>query len=151
MTLGADSLPLMMAFLFVGYGFLGVVLPTASVLALERHGAIAGTASVLMGSIQRVTGAAVMPLTGLFADGAPQPMVIGIAACGVAAFLVAQIALRRRVKVPASARNGSVSMCRSTIEAHDDRLWSGGCSDHSSARMLMRTMANCGLRRHNQE
>ena len=35
-------------------------------------------------------------------------MVIGIAACGVAAFLVAQIALRRRVEVPASAGGGSV-------------------------------------------
>jgi DHA1 family bicyclomycin/chloramphenicol resistance-like MFS transporter len=107
MTLGADSLPLMMGFLFVGYGLLGVVIPTASVLALERHGAIAGTASALMGSIQMVTGAAVMAVAGLFADGAPQPMVIGIAACGVAAFLVAQIVLRRSVKVPASAGDGS--------------------------------------------
>jgi hypothetical protein len=91
-----------------------------------------------------------MAVAGLFADGAPQPMVIGIAACGVAAFLVAQIALRRSVKVPASAGIG-LSMCRSIIVAHDGRLWGRGCSDHSSARMLMRTMANCGLRRHNQE
>jgi hypothetical protein len=79
MTLGADSLPLMMGFLFVSYGFLGVVIPTASVLALERHGIIAGTASALMGSIQMETGAAVMAIAGLFADGAPQPMVFGIA------------------------------------------------------------------------
>jgi hypothetical protein len=37
----------------------------------------------------------------VFAEGAPQPMVIGIAACGVAAFLVAQFGLRRSVEVPA--------------------------------------------------
>ena len=55
-------------------------------------------------------GAAVLAVAGLFAEGAPQPMVIGIAACGVAAFLVAQIALRRRVKVPASAGGGSVHL-----------------------------------------
>jgi hypothetical protein len=134
MTLGADSLPLMMGFLFVGYGCLGVVIPTASVLALERHGAIAGTASALMGSIQLVTGAAVLAVAGLFAEGAPQPMVIGIAACGVAAFLVAQIALRRSVKVPAAAGVG-LSMCSSIMESHDGcSLWGRRYSDHSSAR-----------------
>jgi DHA1 family bicyclomycin/chloramphenicol resistance-like MFS transporter len=94
MTLGADSLALMMALLFVGYGFLGVVIPTAAVLSLEHHGEIAGTASALMGSIHMVTGAAVMAVAGLFANGAPQPMVIGIAACAVAAFLVTELALR---------------------------------------------------------
>jgi DHA1 family bicyclomycin/chloramphenicol resistance-like MFS transporter len=93
MTLGADSLALMMALLFIGYGFLGVVIPTAAVLSLEHHGEIAGTASALMGSIQMVTGAAVMAVAGLFTNGAPQPMVIGIAACAVTAFLVTQIAL----------------------------------------------------------
>jgi DHA1 family bicyclomycin/chloramphenicol resistance-like MFS transporter len=51
-----------------------------------------------------------MAVAGLFADGAPQPMVIGIAACGAAAFLVAQIALRRSVKVPASAGDRSVDV-----------------------------------------
>jgi DHA1 family bicyclomycin/chloramphenicol resistance-like MFS transporter len=93
-TLGAASLALMIALLFVGFGFLGVVIPTAAVLSLEHHGEIAGTASALMGSIQMVTGATVMAMAGLFANGAPQPMVVGIAACAVAAFLVTQIALR---------------------------------------------------------
>ena len=37
----STSLTLMMIFLFIGYGFLGLVLPTTAVLSLENHGAIA--------------------------------------------------------------------------------------------------------------
>jgi DHA1 family bicyclomycin/chloramphenicol resistance-like MFS transporter len=92
---GADSLPMMMAFLFVGYGFLGLVIPTTAVLSLEHHGAIAGTASALMGSLQMVVGAAIMAIAGLFANGTPAPMLIGIGACAAGAFVVAQFALRK--------------------------------------------------------
>ncbi len=92
---GADSLPLMMVFLFVGYGFLGLVIPTTAVLSLEHHGAIAGTASALMGSLQMVVGAAIMAIAGLFANGTPAPMLIGIGACAAASFVVAQFALRK--------------------------------------------------------
>lgn len=92
---GIDNLFALMAPLFIGYGFLGLVIPTTAVLALEHHGAIAGTASALMGALQMIIGSAVMALAGLFANGLPQPMVFGIAACAVAAFLVTQLALRR--------------------------------------------------------
>ena len=92
---GIDNLFALMAPLFIGYGFLGLVIPTTAVLALEHHGAIAGTASALMGALQMIIGSAVMALAGLFANGLPQPMVYGIAACAVAAFLVTQLALRR--------------------------------------------------------
>lgn len=92
---GIDNLFALMAPLFIGYGFLGLVIPTTAVLALEHHGAIAGTASALMGALQMIIGSAVMALAGLFANGMPQPMVYGIAACAVAAFLVTQLALRR--------------------------------------------------------
>lgn len=92
---GIDNLFALMAPLFIGYGFLGLVIPTTAVLALEHHGAIAGTASALMGALQMIIGSAVMALAGLFANGLPQPMVFGIAACAVAALLVTQLALRR--------------------------------------------------------
>ena len=52
---------------------------TASVLALDRHGAIAGTASALMGTLQMLGGAAAMGIVSLFANGRPLPMVAGMA------------------------------------------------------------------------
>ncbi len=90
---GIDRLDVMIAVLFLGYGFLGLVVPTAAVLALEEHGAIAGTASALMGTLQFVTGAVVMAVTGVFADGSARPMVAGIAAAAATAFVVARLTL----------------------------------------------------------
>lgn len=91
---GVDNLALMLGLLFTGYGFLGIVVPTAAVLALEEHGTIAGTASALMGTLQFVTGAAVMGITGVFADGTARPMLAGIAGSAVAAFVMARVTLR---------------------------------------------------------
>ena len=56
-TLWVDSLVLMMTLLFIGFGFLGLLLPASGVLALEDHGAVAGSASALLGAIQMITGA----------------------------------------------------------------------------------------------
>lgn len=39
-TLWVDSLALMMTLLFIGFGFLGLLLPAAGVLSLEDHGAV---------------------------------------------------------------------------------------------------------------
>jgi MFS transporter, DHA1 family, multidrug resistance protein len=90
---GFDSLALMMIFLFIGYGFLGLILPATAVLSLESHGAIAGTASALMGAIQFVVGAAVMAVSGIFANGAPKPMMMGIAISALIAFAIARLTL----------------------------------------------------------
>lgn len=101
---GADNLPLMMLFLFIGYGFLGLVMPTSAVLSLEHHGAIAGTASALMGALQFVVGAAVMALSGLVTNGAPKPMVVCIALSAIAAFVIAHRTLRaEHFRLPAAA------------------------------------------------
>lgn len=91
----SDSLAVLAALLFVGFGCLGLVIPTTSVLAMDAHGAIAGTASALMGTLQFAAGAAAMAVTGLFFDGTPLPMVTGIAGCAAVAFLLAQATLGR--------------------------------------------------------
>jgi len=95
---GVDQLAVMIGLLFIGYGFLGIVVPTAAVLALDEHGAIAGTASALMGTLQFVTGAVVMGVTGMFADGSARPMLAGIAASAAVALLFARATLSRTVQ-----------------------------------------------------
>jgi MFS transporter, DHA1 family, multidrug resistance protein len=92
---GIDRLEVMIALLFVGYGFLGLVVPTTAVLALEEHGAIAGTASALMGTLQFVTGAVVMAVVGVFVDGTARPMLAGIAGCALVAFVMSRITLNK--------------------------------------------------------
>jgi len=93
-ALGVDSLPVMAALLFVGYAFLGMIMPNSTVLALERHGAIAGTASALLGTVQMTGATFAMAIAGLFANGRPLPMVGGIAACALIAFVLVKLALR---------------------------------------------------------
>ncbi|WP_138512980.1 multidrug effflux MFS transporter [Rhodoferax bucti] len=92
---GIERLDVMLGMLFVGYGFLGLVVPTTAVLALDEHGEIAGTASALMGTLQFVTGAVVMAVTGALADGTARPMVAGIAGSAMVALVLARITLRK--------------------------------------------------------
>ena len=92
--LGMDRLMVLIAMMLIGFGFLGLVVPTTSVLALDKHGAIAGTASALMGTLQFVTGAVVMAVVGLFVDGSARPMVAGIATCSLLAFAITRVTLR---------------------------------------------------------
>ena len=91
--LGVDRVEVLLVLLFIGYGFLGLVIPATSVLALDRHGANAGTASSLIGTFQFVCGAVVIAVSGLFTDGTALPMVAGIAVCALCALAIAWLAL----------------------------------------------------------
>jgi DHA1 family bicyclomycin/chloramphenicol resistance-like MFS transporter len=92
--LGQDGMWPMLALLFAGYGCLGLVLPASSVLALDAHGEIAGTASALMGTLQFMTGAAVMAVVGTFVDGTARPMLAGVAGSAVVTLLITLRTLR---------------------------------------------------------
>jgi DHA1 family bicyclomycin/chloramphenicol resistance-like MFS transporter len=70
-------------------------MPTSVVLAMEEQGDIAGTASALLGALQMVTGAVVMTISGLFADGTPFRMVVGIATCAIITLGLSQLTLRQ--------------------------------------------------------
>ena len=91
---GQDAMAPMLALLFVGYGCLGLVMPSAAVLALDAHGAIAGTASALMGTLQFMVGAAVMAVVGQFANGTARPMLAGIAGAALLTIGVTMVTLR---------------------------------------------------------
>ncbi|MBX3580584.1 MAG: multidrug effflux MFS transporter [Rhizobiaceae bacterium] len=103
MALGLDSLWVLAATLFVGYGFLGLVIPTTSVLAMEDHGEIAGTAAALMGTLHMVTGVVAMTVSSLFANGDPLPMMTAIAICAALAFGLTLVTLKRGVQAEAPA------------------------------------------------
>ena len=78
---------MLIALFFVASGFMGCVIPPTGVLALEQHGAIAGTASALMGTLQMLTGALMMGAIASFTNGSPIAMVAGMTA-GVALALM---------------------------------------------------------------
>ncbi|MFL9668808.1 multidrug effflux MFS transporter [Variovorax sp. AB1(2024)] len=90
---GGDSIWVLIVLYFIASGFMGLVIPTTGVLALEMHGAIAGTASALLGTLQMLTGALAMALVGLFTDGRPLPMVAGMAAGALIALVLTWLTL----------------------------------------------------------
>ena len=93
---GGDALWVLIVLYFIASGCMGLVIPTTAVLALERHGAIAGTASALLGTLQMLTGAVVMGVVGLFTDGTPLPMVCGMAGGALVAFALTWLTLGGR-------------------------------------------------------
>ncbi|SIN89499.1 multidrug effflux MFS transporter [Vannielia litorea] len=92
---GAGSLAVVMTGLFIGNAFLGLVIPTTMVMALDDHGENAGMASSLGGTLQMVAGGVAVSLASPFHDGTAMPMVAAIAACGLGATLLAWVILGR--------------------------------------------------------
>ncbi|AXC50346.1 MFS transporter [Paracoccus suum] len=92
---GFGSLPIIIAGLFIANAFLGLVMPTTMVMALDPHPDIAGLASSLGGTLQMLTGAGMITLIGAVLDSTPLSMIAGIAFCGALAWLVAAATLPR--------------------------------------------------------
>ena len=91
---GIDNFVVMTVLLLAGYGFLGLVVPSSAVLALEAHGRIAGTASALMGTLQFVAASIVTALVSLFFDGTSMPMIAGIGLCSIMVVMFSLLTLR---------------------------------------------------------
>lgn len=95
-ALYSQGLWVVIAFLFVGNGFLGLVLPGTSVLALDDHGAIAGTAAALLGTLQLLVAAGAMALSALIMNGTVLPMLIAIALCGLCGWVLTYRTIMRK-------------------------------------------------------
>lgn len=80
---GVVTLWLCMAGLFLANACLGLIIPTAMVMALDEHGDIAGLASSLGGTLQMLAGGLMIVAVGPFFDGTAVPMLGAIALCGV--------------------------------------------------------------------
>ena len=100
-ALHLGSFPILVAMICLGNVFLGLILPTSVVLALENHGPIAGTAAALSGSLQNVIAAFAMAASSITFDGTPISLVAAIAVCGILSFSFAFATLRKRLTTSA--------------------------------------------------
>jgi DHA1 family bicyclomycin/chloramphenicol resistance-like MFS transporter len=83
MMSGHASLPVAGVMIFLSLGSLGMIMPNATMLALEPMGEMAGTASALSGFVQGLLGALATLLVGASFDGTARPMAIVIALSGL--------------------------------------------------------------------
>ncbi len=90
---GFSSLPLVMAFLFLGNACFGLVMAPTMVMALEDHGENAGLASSLGGTLQMVAGGIMIFLSQPFFDGSAAPMAGSIAVCALISAILAILTL----------------------------------------------------------
>ena len=96
---GAMTLWLCVAGLFLANACLGLIIPTAMVMALDEHGDIAGLASSLGGTLQMLAGGAMIAAVGPFFDGSATPMLGAIALCGVLVLALSRVVVSRQAAV----------------------------------------------------
>jgi MFS transporter, DHA1 family, multidrug resistance protein len=92
--IGIDRFVVLATLMFIAFSFLGLVLPTTGVLAMEEYGQIAGTASSLMGTLQTAAGLVVMWIAGLFYNGTAMPMVAAFAGCAAITLVLTLLTIR---------------------------------------------------------
>ena len=96
---GAMTLWLCVAGLFLANACLGLIIPTAMVMALDEHGDIAGLASSLGGTLQMLAGGAMIAAVGPFFDGSATPMLGAISLCGVLVLALSRVVVSRQAAV----------------------------------------------------
>jgi DHA1 family bicyclomycin/chloramphenicol resistance-like MFS transporter len=100
---GVDNLAVLIGLLFIAFAWLGLVIPSTMVLALEDHGPSAGMASALGGTLQMVAGGTMIVIVSLCFNGTALPMVAIIALCAAGALILSLVALGGRRMAPQPA------------------------------------------------
>jgi len=93
---GAGLWPILAAF-FIVVTSVGLVLPNAAALALEKHGSHAGAAAALLGFAQFLVGGLAAPLVGIHGSHSAMPTAAVIAGLGVAASITLVMLVRPAV------------------------------------------------------
>lgn len=88
--------------LIIANAFLGLVIPTSMVVALDPHPDIAGLASSIGGTVQMLTGGLMIAATGPFMDNTSLTMTAGIGLCALLAWIAA-VATMPRLRVNRAA------------------------------------------------
>ena len=114
---GVDSLPVLMAFLLVGFSFMGLVIPTTMVMALDDHGPIAGMAAALGGTLQMLAGGVLIAVASVAFNGTVLPMVAIMAACAWGALALAVLTLRRKADVQDEELEGEAAPMAITVKS----------------------------------
>jgi DHA1 family bicyclomycin/chloramphenicol resistance-like MFS transporter len=94
--------------LFVYIATHGFVMPNTTALAMAPHGAVAGSASALLGSIQFILGALAGSLVSAASNGTAVPLAAVVALCGTSAFAIHTLSTLPFVS-PAAAGTQSAS------------------------------------------
>ncbi len=101
---GVDALWVVIAGLVLANACLGLIIPTAMVMALDPLGEIAGLASSLGGTLQMLAGGAMILALGPVFDGTPVPMLGAIALCGALVFALSRVVGNRPATAAEAAR-----------------------------------------------
>ncbi|MDH6269634.1 DHA1 family bicyclomycin/chloramphenicol resistance-like MFS transporter [Rhizobium sp. SG_E_25_P2] len=88
-AMGLHHVAVVCALFFVLVASMGGIMPSTNTMAMEAHGAIAGTAAALMGALGFGAGALGMFLVGALADGTAMPLYETVAFASCLATLVA--------------------------------------------------------------
>jgi len=91
---GFGGFAAIVATLFVYVSMIGAVLPLTAARAMAPHGAIAGNASALMGTLQFGAGALVGVAWGTLQNGTALPMALVVALCGMGGWVVRRLLVK---------------------------------------------------------